>query len=142
MYLRNTADAEDAVQTVFLKLSGHDKSLSDSEHTKAWLIVATRNYCKDILKSWWKTRRVRLDSLPEPKVQSEVESITDVLEKLLKLPEKYQTVMYLYYYEDYNVKEIASMLGRKESTVQTHLAVGRKRLKLNLEVAYALFPNK
>ncbi|TCZ78915.1 sigma-70 family RNA polymerase sigma factor [Paenibacillus albiflavus] len=132
MYLRNAADAEDAVQSVFLKLLGREMSFSDSEHAKAWLVVATRNYCKDFLKSWWKTRRVRLDKLPELARQADKETTTDMLEKLLKLPEKYKTVLYLYYYENYAVKEIAAMLGRKESTVQTQLAAGRKRLKTEM----------
>lgn len=142
MYLRNAADAEDAVQSVFLKLLGRGISFSDREHAKAWLIVATRNHCKDILKSWWRTRRVRLDALPDPIERANRETATDVLDKLLALPEKYKTVLYLYYYEDYAVKEIAAMLERKESTVQTQLATGRKRLKYDLGERHVQFSNE
>ncbi|PWW02432.1 RNA polymerase sigma-70 factor (ECF subfamily) [Paenibacillus cellulosilyticus] len=142
MYLRNVEDTEDAVQSIFFKLISREKSFSDYEHVKSWLIVATRNHCKDILKSWWRSRRVRLETLPELKFRVAVETTSNVLDNLLLLPEKYKTVLYLYYYEDFNVREIATMLGRKESTIQTHLATGRKRLKLNLEDQYATLPNK
>ncbi len=39
--------------------------------------------------------------------------------RFLKLPQKYREVLYLYYYEEYSVKEIGIMLKRKESTIQS-----------------------
>ncbi|MFD0870195.1 RNA polymerase sigma factor sigM [Chlamydia abortus] len=132
IYLKNPVDAEDAVQSVFLKLIKTQIVFNDHEHEKAWLTVVTRNYCKDILKNWWKTRRIALDALPEvPAWNGDVPS-GQVLARLLSLPEKYKTVLYLYYFEEYSVKEISEMLGRKESTVQTQLSRGRQRLKINL----------
>ncbi|MED2004024.1 sigma-70 family RNA polymerase sigma factor [Brevibacillus laterosporus] len=65
IYLKNPVDAEDAVQSVFIKLIKSQMIFNDYEHEKAWLMVTTRNYCKDVLKNWWKTRRVALDALPE-----------------------------------------------------------------------------
>ncbi|MFB9328886.1 RNA polymerase sigma factor [Paenibacillus aurantiacus] len=128
--LRNTADADDAVQSVFLKLFKHDKAFREPEHEKAWLIVTTKNTCKDMLKSWWRSRRVDLDVLPEKTYwDRHDEGQRDVLERLLRLPEKYRTVLYLYYVEDYSVREIAQLLDRKESTLQTQLAKGRERLR-------------
>ncbi|WP_412679216.1 RNA polymerase sigma factor [Brevibacillus laterosporus] len=40
--------------------------------------------------------------------------------------------LYLYYFEEYSVKEISEMLGHKESTIQTQLSRGRKLLKIDL----------
>ncbi|GGA04985.1 hypothetical protein GCM10008018_58650 [Paenibacillus marchantiophytorum] len=48
IYLKNPVDAEDAVQSVFLKLIKSRMVFNDHEHEKAWLIVTTRNYCKDV----------------------------------------------------------------------------------------------
>lgn len=132
IYLKSRVDAEDAVQSVFLKLIKNQMVFNDHEHEKAWLTVTTRNYCKDILKSWWRSRRVDLDNLPEIPSWSNVEPSGKVLAKLLSLPEKYKTVLYLYYFEEYTVKEISKMLGFKESTIQTQLARGRRRLKIDL----------
>ncbi|MGG1444721.1 sigma-70 family RNA polymerase sigma factor [Brevibacillus laterosporus] len=132
IYLKNPVDAEDAVQSVFIKLIKSQMVFNDHEHEKAWLMVATRNYCKDVLKNWWKTRRVALDSLPEVSSWNGNESPGEVLARLLSLPEKYKTVLYLYYFEEYSVKEISEMLGHKESTIQTQLSRGRKLLKIDL----------
>lgn len=136
MYLKNTAETEDAVQSIFLKLFKSNVSFSDREHEKAWLILTTKNHCKDILKSWWKTRHVDVESLPEIPCWDEREQSGNVLERLLSLPEKYKVVLYLYYFEEYSVKEISSLLGYKESTIQTQLSTGRKRLKFILGGQY------
>ncbi|MEF2966553.1 sigma-70 family RNA polymerase sigma factor [Paenibacillus sp. M1] len=132
IYLKNSVDAEDAVQSVFLKLIKSQMVFNDHEHEKAWLTVTTRNYCNDVLKYWWKSRRVDLDALPEVADWSYAKPSGNVLEKLLSLPEKYKIVLYLYYFEEYSVREISEMLGQKESTIQTQLSRGRKRLKIDL----------
>jgi RNA polymerase sigma factor (sigma-70 family) len=132
IYLKNPVDAEDAVQSVFLKLIKSQMVFNDHGHEKAWLMVTTRNYCKDILKNWWKTRRVDLDALPDVSSWNSDEPSEKVLAKLLSLPENYKTVLYLYYFEEYSVKEISEMLERKESTIQTQLSRGRERLKIDL----------
>lgn len=138
MYLKNTADAEDAIQSVFLKLIKAVKKFNDFEHEKAWLIITTKNHCKDILKNWWKSNRVSIDSLPEiSSWDNNNEKSVEVLEQLLLLPSKYKEVLYLYYYEEYSIKEISTMLERKESTIQTQLSNGRKRLKISLGGIYS-----
>ncbi|RCX22561.1 RNA polymerase sigma-70 factor (ECF subfamily) [Fontibacillus phaseoli] len=130
--LKNTADADDAVQSIFLKMFKHNKTFNDHEHEKAWLIVATKNHCKDVLKSWWRSRRIDMDVLPEKTSWENDKQQGEVLAKLLSLPEKYRTVLYLYYYEEYSVREISKLLDRKESTIQTQLSKGRERLKADL----------
>lgn len=132
IYLKNPVDAEDAVQSVFLKLIKSQMVFNDREHERAWLTVTARNYCKDVLKNWWKARRVALDALPEVPSWNGDEPSGEVLARLLSLPEKYKSVLYLYYFEEYSVKEISMMLGCKESTIQTQLSRGRKRLKIDL----------
>lgn len=56
-----------------------------------------------------------------------------VTECVLNLPEKYRTVIYLYYYEGYRQKEIAKLLGKKENTIASQLARGKALLKIELE---------
>lgn len=52
---------------------------------------------------------------------------------LMKLSDSYRVVIILYYYEGYSIREIASILDKKVSTIQTQLQRGRKKLKLYLE---------
>lgn len=132
IYLKNPVDAEDAVQSVFLKLIKSQPVFSDYEHEKAWLTVTARNFCKDNLKNWWTSRRVALDALPEVSSWRGNEPSGKVLARLLSLPEKYKTILYLYYFEEYSVKDLSELLGLKESTIQTQLARGRKRLRIDL----------
>lgn len=132
IYLKNAVDAEDAVQSVFLKLLQTDVYFNDDEHEKAWFITTTRNYCKDILKSWWKRQRVDFETLPEIASQDEDRQEKEIIVKLLALPEKYRVVLHLYYLEDYSVKKIAEFLGSNESTIRSQLQRGREKLKIDL----------
>lgn len=48
------------------------------------------------------------------------------------IPEKYRTILVLYYAEGYNSREIAMMLGMRSATVRTRLVRGRTLLKIYL----------
>ena len=130
MMLKNTSDAEDAVQNIFLKYIEKEFEFTDTEHENAWFITVTRNYCRDQLKHSW-NRRVDLGEIPEIATEDAVESNLTV--HLLKLPIKYREVIYLYYYEEYSIREMAHILARKESTIQTQLSAARKKFKKTLE---------
>ncbi len=131
MYLNSHADAEDAVQTVFLKYINAKKAFHDLEHEKAWFIITAKNCCRDTLRNFWRSRRIDIETLPEIPVWDKEQS-EEVLIKLLSLPTKYKLVLYLYYYEEYSVKEISNLLHKNESTIRTQLSTGRKRLKIDL----------
>lgn len=130
LYLKNTADAEDAVQTVFLKYMEKGIAFRNLEHEKAWFIVTTRNYCKDVLKNFWKKN---VDYKEAPEQQSGETTESQILQYIMTLPAKYREIIYMYYYEEYSVREISEFLKRKESTIQTQLATARKRLRQLLE---------
>ena len=59
----------------------------------------------------------------------ELEEDSLLLDKIMELPVKYREVLYLYYYEEYSIREISELLSRKESTIQTQLAAARQKLK-------------
>ncbi len=121
-------DAEDAAQSVFLKMIRSGHRFDSIQHEKAWCISVTKNHCRDLLKSFWRTRRADLERLPEAADETPPEEGV-LLEMILTMPGKYKEVLYLYYYEGYSVRELASILNQKESTLQTRLATGRKMLK-------------
>ncbi len=114
MYLQNVADTEDAVQSVFLKLAHNQKTFNDHEHEKTWLITTAKNHCKNILKNWWKVRRVDLDDVPDMPVWDDKDLSREVLSKLFALPEHYKTVLYLCYFEGYTTKELADIFTTYE----------------------------
>ena len=131
LHLKNHADTEDIFQTVFLKYALHTEPFADAEHEKAWLIRVTINACKDLLKSFFRSRTVSLDEVLEQPAALAPDH-RDVLEAVLSLPQKYRDVIYLHYYEGYSAREIGALLGRSEAAVNAHLSRGRNRLRTML----------
>lgn len=61
---------------------------------------------------------------------------TPVLQAVQALPEKYRMAVYLRYYEEYELEEIAELMGCKVPQVSTYLYRGRAKLKAMLGGAY------
>ena len=129
----NISDAEDVTQTVFLKAWEKKPDFRDADHEIAWILTTTRNQCKDIHNSFYRRKRADLENAPEPQVTLETQMDSEIWEALQSLAEKYRMVLYLYYYEGYSVRELSVILRRRESTLQTQLATGRKQMKSLLE---------
>lgn len=126
--LKSVPSAEDAVQEAFIKLITKQPSFNDDEHEKAWLLRVTVNISLNMLKK----SKVN-DCLIESDVIYADNSDFVLLESVLSLPVQYRTVIHLYYYEGYSIKEIASILRIPSATVGTRLSRGRKLLKIKLE---------
>ena len=126
-YLKQTCDAEDICQTVFLKYLTADMTFDSPEHEKAWIIRTAINACKDHVKSAFFRRTVALEDAAQiaaPEVPD-----TWLLDAMKGLPEKQRVTLYLYYYEDYTSREISEVMGVSESAVNQHLARGRRKLR-------------
>lgn len=128
VYLKNSPDAEDVFQTVFLKYAVSTKAFESREHEKAWLIRVTVNACKDLLKSFFHSRTVSMEGLVDYAPQVTQEQYA-VMEAVWSLPKQYRDVIYLHYYEGYTAPEIAGILHRNPNTVYTHLHKGKELLK-------------
>ena len=127
VHLKNPADTEDIFQNVFLKYVLSPVVFESPEHEKAWLIRVTINACKDLVKSFFRSRTVPLEELldqPAPLLEEHQE----VLEAVLDLPRKYRDAVYLHYYEGYTAAEIGKLLGKNANTVYTLLERAKKKL--------------
>lgn len=132
LHLKNKNDAEDIFQEVFLKFALNDKEFENANHEKAWIIRVTINACKDLIKSFFRSRTISIDELISV-ADEEKEDLSYVLEAVLKLPVKYRDAIYLHYYEGYSALEIGEILGKNENTVYSILSRGRSMLKESLE---------
>lgn len=130
-YFGNTYDADDMVQDVLMKLYSGDKVFESDEHARYWLIRVTVNACKNTLRKP-KRKVIALDEVSAVTTFDYKEQ-SDLFITVMGLPEKYRTVLYLFYYEDLSVKEIAQLLNIKESAVTTRLSRSRERLKQKLK---------
>lgn len=128
IHLKNHADTEDIFQTVFLKYVTGTTEFESEEHEKAWFIRVTINACKDLLRSFFRSRTVSLDDLLEQPDQMP-EDHREVLEAVLALPDKYRDVVYLHYYEGYTAPEIGTILHKNPNTVYTLLTRARDELR-------------
>ena len=127
IHLKNRADAEDVFQTVFLKYVLSTAAFESDEHEKAWFIRVTVNACRDLLRSFFRSRTVPLDELADLPANVP-EDQREVLDAVLALPAKYRYVVYLHYYEGYTAPEIGYMLGKNVNSVYTLLARAKKQL--------------
>lgn len=129
-------DAQDVSQTVLLKLLTSPRRFTVPGEERAWVIRVAVNCCKDWKKSAWNRRRVPLEDAPEPAVHMPELEDSPVLQAVQALPENYRQAVYLRYYEEYELGEIAELMGVKVPQVSTYLYRGRAKLKTMLGGAY------
>lgn len=126
-YLKNTYDAQDICQTVFVKLLTEPREFESREHERAYVLRMAANACKDLLKSPWRKRTCGLESCMEVPAPEAADGT--LLAAVNDLPPHYRAVIYLYYYEGYQAAEIVAILGVPTATVHTRLVRGRARLR-------------
>ena len=129
-YMKNPADTEDAVADTFVRLIKAGPSFESEAHEKAWLIRTAANLCKNALRGW----RRKCENLEDyENLQGSGDARTDeTLGVVLSLPDKYKTVVYLYYYEGYDSAQIARILEKPQSTIRNHLREARGLLREKL----------
>lgn len=125
-YLKNSDDAAEITQETFMKFYTYEESFKDDEHIKAWLIRVDINLCKNHLRN---RKKFSDEPIPDDIPSKEEEQNNDLLEIVMKLPEKYRIPVHLFYYEDYSLKQIADVLDLTEGTVKTRLKRGREKLQ-------------
>ena len=131
IYCKNAFDAEDVMQEVFFRYLKNKTGFTGEEHLKAWLIRVAVNVSKSLLRSAWFRKTTALPEHESPYVEEQ--SKPDAYDAVLSLPEKYRSVVLLYYYEEYTVGEIAKILRRTETAIQTQLQRARAMLKEKLK---------
>ena len=126
--VKNQYDADDILQEVFLRFIKSKDKVNNEEHAKALLIRITINCSKSMLTSSWFKKTEALSenlsvSMPE----------NDTLEAVLRLPQKYRTVIHLHYYCGFSIEEIGKILDHNPSTVKSQLHRARMNLKTELK---------
>lgn len=126
-YLRSPQEAEDVVQTVFLKLLEGNAAAQEGKE-RSFLTKITINHCKNILRSakrYADTPLEELTLLAPPEDQ-------DWFRAVMELPEKYRSVIALHYFEGYSLREISRFLHIGPSAVSMRLHRAREILKQQL----------
>jgi RNA polymerase sigma-70 factor, ECF subfamily len=130
----NAADAEDVLQTVFLRLAGRDCSAPPLANSASYLRRAAINAALDVLRARRAEDSVPLDgSQPNP-CQPERSELRDLLRRALaRLSPEAAEIFALRFFEGHSNREIARQLGT--SQVRVAVIVHRARQRLRSEVS-------
>lgn len=125
-YLKNDADAADAIQDTILTCYEKIHTLEKNRYFKTWMTRILINKCNAILNS---RKEISVEeNIMENQLWQTDYSDLEWNELLSLLDEKYRIVVLLYYSEGFKVKEISQILDVKESTILSRLARAREKI--------------
>lgn len=139
-YVKEIQKTEDLLQEVFIKFYKSLDVFEGRSSIKTYLYRIAVNECQNYLKSWhykkfevtervknWLKRdSIELDVLR----QEQNQSIGQIVNSL---PIKYREVIWLHYYVELSIAEMAEVLKCSPNTVKTRLARGRRLAKITIE---------
>ena len=136
-YTRNRDDSIDIMQNSYVVLLESNKKFESNEHIKYFLIRVTINESLDLLKSASKKRVIKNNDVVVNFPETEKEELQyDLSEIVNALPEKYKTIIILYYYDDMKIKDISIVLKISEPAVKKRLERARNLIKEIIERNY------
>jgi RNA polymerase sigma-70 factor, ECF subfamily len=142
-YVKDQTLAEDLTQDIFVKCYKSLDTFNGKSKMRTWLWRIAINHCKDFLKSWysknvitpgeeeWTQTGTNKDLIEESVVQREEDD--QLIAAVMELPIKYREVIYMHYYEELTIKEIAVLTDTNDNTVKTRLRRAKEILKQRLE---------
>ncbi|MBM3760666.1 MAG: sigma-70 family RNA polymerase sigma factor [Acidobacteria bacterium] len=130
--LGNAEDAEDVLQTVFLRFLRRDPSLGIIDQPEPYLRRAAVNAALDMIRSR-KTKTSSIEEMAnEPSSNARQELNTRLRDALSRIDAKWAEMFVLRFIEGYGNKEIAKLLDMSETLVAVTLF--RTRQKLQKEI--------
>lgn len=137
------AEAEDVLQTVYLKVL-QGKAVYDGRAAfRTWLFSVIRNTAAG-QRRWRMLMRLRLAPLqnraarwapgPDPAEMAQLDESSARLRRALgDLPRRQREVLHLVFYEDLSVADAAAVIGVSVGSARTHYERGKKRLRNLME---------
>jgi len=143
-----SAESEEVVQEVFLAVHRQLHRFRFESKFSTWLYrIAYRRAIDQKRKIQSGPNRMDGEVLTQlPSKRTDLNPLKQTLERerqatiqssVERLSEPYRTVIYLHYWLDCSVAEIAEYLNAKPSTVKSHLFRGRQRLSKRLEERFS-----
>lgn len=133
-YVRNKEDALDIVQDSIHKGLISLNTLQDRKVMKSWFYRIVVNTSLDFLR---KHKRVSIvDSETMEYISSGKEDSyenVDLERALNQLPLEYRSIIFLRYFEDLKIDEVASVLGENNNTIKTRLYKALKLLRIEMK---------
>ncbi len=132
--LKNTFDAEDAVQNTAVAAFTKIGNLKKDESFKSWFFKILYNECLKIVTSKSRLREIPSDSVVLLREEEAVlPDESGVMALLENLSEEEKSIIILSVLHEYSSKEIAEILSMNPSTVRSSLSRLLKKLREQLE---------
>ncbi|MEQ2525068.1 sigma-70 family RNA polymerase sigma factor [Bacillaceae bacterium CLA-AA-H227] len=139
-YVKDIQKTQDIIQDVFIKFYKNLDHFENRSSIKTYLYRIAVNECKNYLRSWHYRKMEVTEKIFMWKNQISIESEyiqreekQNIAELVRKLSVRYREVIWLYYYLELSVTEIADVLNCSVNTVKTRLTRGRKIMRLTIE---------
>ena len=142
----NATDAEDVLQTLFLRLARSGRDLDLSPSPAAYLHRAAVNTALDLVRSRTRSRTIPLDTAPAEALGSGARPLDEgqmdrelkdaIRASLAKLNPRAAEMFALKYFEGYDNREIADMLGISHVVLSVLLHRARARVRADLKKAF------
>lgn len=129
----NAADAEDVLQTVFLRLLKRDLT-GEIENPESYLRRSAVNAALDIVRARQIDNSLELERMPASGSCTELRDLRDTVRRALaRLPERTAEMFALRFFEGYTNPEIARMMGLSQIVVAVTVHRARKKLQQELK---------
>lgn len=130
----NREDSEDLAQDVFVKIYKNINKFKGESALYTWIYRITINVCLTYLKNKNKYIYEELEGkhVSDENVENEVVNnfSKEALRKaLFEIPQNYRIPLYMYYFENMRITEIAEILEMNENTVKTRIRRGKDLIK-------------
>lgn len=125
-FLKNEHDAIEAIQEVTYRAYEKIHTVKEPQYIKTWLIRVMMNYCQDQLKK--RKRYTSSETLREIGAHAN-EAKLEIEEAIASLSNAEQQLIFLKYYQNTKIKEIAEIERIPEGTVKSRLHKALKSLR-------------
>lgn len=139
--IKNTDDAEEIAQNVFLKLWMNRQTLSDTLSINSYIFTITQNEVYDLFREQHYSLQYResLTQMIDPEIKDEIEAeynvkeIKDIVTKTIEsMPEQRRLVFKLSREQFLSNDEIAEKLNLSKRTVEKHISLALASIRKNL----------
>lgn len=129
--LKNSDDAQDAVQEVVLKLWKNKDSLDKAQNLESYCLITLKNYCMDELRK--QSHRIHYRSknpgnlYKEPEVEN-LDLVEKIKQELDKLPTQQRMALELKDFLGHSYKEMSEILEMNVEAIRVNVSRGRKKI--------------
>src|SRR5256885_13707110 len=129
--LGNRSEAEDATQDAITKAWRSLSRLRDRSQVRPWFLAIVANQCRNVRRTRW-FRTVRMPAFFQPSVDAADSDRLDIERALARLSMGDRQILFMHYYLDLPIEEIALALGISRAATKGRIYRACHRLRPDL----------